>query len=497
MASGQKTSGQHVIVIGGGLGGLSAAIHLRLAGVEVTVLEANEQVGGRASQIQVEGFTFDTGPTLLNYPWVFQRLFEKAGRSLPAAVKLMPVDPSIMFLWPDGQHFHLSSNLCQLVSEVERVEPGGTPGLMAFLADANAKYRIAFDKLVCHNARNWVDWFSRLSPPDLWRTAIWRSLDRELGRFFRSPLIRDALGSYGMYLGGSPYQLPGLFSILAYGELSQGLWLPRWGIYALVQAIERLAEELGVRILTRHRVQKIILAGAAVKGVELEDGKVLESPLIISNVDVPTTQRVLLGRDGADNRDVRMTPSAMTFYWGVRGKVEGAGHHSIFLPHDARRNYDDLFKRERVPGQLPFYMSIATETEPSLAPADCSTVFILVPLPRISRLKEWDMVDLASHLKARIFERLKQQGIALKPEDLIVQRVFSPRDWETRFGLYDGSAFGASHTLFQMGPFRSPNRDPSISGLYYVGASTTPGTGLPMVVLGGEMTAERVLNDLY
>ncbi|OPZ07048.1 MAG: zeta-carotene-forming phytoene desaturase [candidate division BRC1 bacterium ADurb.BinA364] len=367
---------------------------------------------------------------------------------------------------------------------------------MRFLADAQRKYRLAFDKLACRNASSVWDWIRPLTPAEAWNSGIWRSLDGELRRFFRSPRIREAFGSYAMYLGGSPYRLPGLFSILAYGELAQGLWLPRGGIHALARAIESLAAGLGVRILTGHRVRRILVADSAVTGAELEDGRLFESPVIVSNVDAPSTERRLLGRTGGAARAVRMTPSVMTLYWGMRRKPAGASHHTIFLPRDARRNYDSLIGRGRIPEELPFYMSIATETDPSLAPEGHSAIFLLVPLPLLSDLESWNMDELAGHLKSRILERLARHGIALERENLLVERTLSPADWAERFGLHDGSAFGAAHTLFQMGPFRFPNRDPAVRGLYYAGASTTPGTGLPMVALGGEMTAERILHDL-
>ncbi|HEX8088399.1 MAG TPA: phytoene desaturase family protein [Blastocatellia bacterium] len=487
-----------VSIVGGGLGGLSAAIHLKLAGYDVTIFEANDRVGGRANLISRGGFRFDTGPSLLNYPWVFEELFRAAGRDMRDYVQLLPVDPSVSFQWPDGARLDLSSDLQKLLEEFERIEPGVRPRAIRFLRDAANKYRIAFDKLVTRNEDNFVKWLGSLSVRELTQTSVWRSLDGELGRFFRSRHIREALGSYGMYLGGSPYDLPGLFSILPYGELAFGLWLPRDGVYGLVSGIEKLARELGVRILTGLRARRIVTRCGRVTGVELEDGSLHNSPVVVSNVDVPTTNAQLLNGDdtspGSRGRikKTKMTPGVLTFYWGIRGEVENIRHHTIFLPSNYRAAFDDLLKLKRVPEDMPFYVSMPSATDRDLAPEGCATMFALVPTPLVSEMPGADWAVVTRKVKARIIERLQKHGVNLTPGRIIVEEVYTPVDWRRRFGLHDGSAFGAAHTLFQMGPLRARNYAERVEGLYYVGASTTPGTGMPMVVLGGRMVAERV-----
>ena len=486
----------HAAIVGAGLGGLSAAIHLRIRGFEVTVYEANEQVGGRAGQIIAGGYTFDTGPTLLNYPWVFSELFHAAGRKLSDYVELIPIDPSIRYFWPDGKTLSLSTNLTALVKEFDRVEPRSGPGLFAFMADAAAKYHLSFENLVSGNFDHVRQWLGALTLPQWVRMGVWRNLDRELGRFFRSSHIRDALGSYAMYLGGSPHQLPGLFTILPYGELAMGLWLPRGGIYGLVCGIERLARELGVRIETGQSVRKIQVQNGSAYGLQLADASEVRCPLIVSNVDVPTTQRTLLS--GLPNlaRSPHMTPSGLTFYWGIRGKVPGAGHHMIFLPGNAEFAYNQLIQTGEIPRELPFYMSIASESDASLAPPGDSAVFVLIPLPLSVMSHQEDLSAIAAALKGRVMERLGKHGIQLPPSSILTERMLTPADWTARCGLFQGSAFGAAHTLFQMGYFRQSNRERSVRGLYYVGASTVPGTGLPMVTIGGRMTAERIAADV-
>lgn len=487
---------KQVIIIGAGLGGLSTAIHLRLAGFEVCILEADERVGGRANLILRDGFRFDTGPSLLNYPWVFEELFQSAGRNFHDYVQLLEVDPAINFQWANGTHLTLSSNLPRLMEECERLEPGSRSALLRFLRDAGAKYRIAFDKLISRNVDNPFKWISALTPRDLMRLGVWRSLDGELRRFFRSHHIREALGSYAMYLGGSPFNLPGMFSILPYGEMAYGLWLPRGGVYGLVEGIQKLALELGVEIRTSQRVERILVKDNQVDGVELASGNVRSASLVVSNVDVPTTLTTLVPKTKLNSGFVapRMTPGVVTFYWGIRGQVEHLGHHTIFLPDDYRSAFVDLFANNRIPPDPPFYVSVPSATDSSLAPAGDTVVFVLVPTPLLSQMPGVDWSSQVKGLREGVLRRLAKHGAKIEPGHIVVEDVLTPLDWKDRFGLYDGSAFGASHTLSQIGPFRARNYSKEIEGLYFVGASTTPGTGMPMVVLGGKRTAERILS---
>ena len=488
------TTVEKAIIVGAGVGGLSAAINLALRGYKVTVFESNERPGGRANVIEFDGFKFDTGPSLLNYPWVFDDLFKSAGTSLERELSLIRVDPAIKFHWPDGTRFQLSSDLTKLSAECRRLDSADGAGLFDFLEDARHKYRVSFDRLVTRNADSPLKWFAAAGPSNLGRLGLFRSMDSQIGRHFKSEHIREALGSYGMYLGGAPYDLPGIFSIIPFGELEYGLWLPQGGMYSLIEAMCRVAQRLGVDIRTSSPVSHIVLDDRRVTGVALEDGSIESAAIVVSNVDVPTTMTRLLKNEKVVEkyRAPRMTPGVITYYLAIDRELDELGHHTVFLPEDTRVAYRELMSEGKVPADLPFYASVASNTDASLAPEGKSALFLLAPVPLISQLGDTDMRVLTQDLRRRMFKRLNQHGFSISESDILRQETMAPADWSDAFGLFDGSAFGAAHNLRQIGPFRSRNISKQIDGLFFTGASTTPGTGVPMCVLSGKMVAERV-----
>jgi len=478
-----------VTVIGAGLGGLSAAIHLRLAGHRVSVLEANAATGGRAGCLSLNGHRFDAGPTLLNYPWVFDQLFQAAGRRLADYVELTRIEPTITYFWPDGQHLTLFSEREPLRAELARFEPSAGPNLDRFFADAKEKFRIAFEKLIPQDHQNPLRYFSVLTARELLKTGLWRSMYSELGRFFSSRYIREAFGSYAMYLGGSPFRLPGLFSILPYGELAHGLWLPRGGIYALVEAVERLAREVGVQIYTCRRVTRILVSGERVRGVRLESGEVSPAELLVCNADLPAALVDLLGENPPR---LTMSPAVLTYYWVVRERPAGLPHHTIFLPGDFRAAFRHLQSGSGLPAEPAFYLAAPPSDQPQAAISAPARIFVLVPLPLLSRLRGVAWAEATARIREHVLKRMAEAGVALGGSSILAEQVWTPLDWTRRLTLFDGSAFGVAHTLGQMGPFRPPNHSRRIRGLFFAGAGTNPGTGLPMVVLSGIFTARRI-----
>jgi|YNPMSStandDraft_1061717.scaffolds.fasta_scaffold00148_24 phytoene desaturase len=481
-----------VTIIGAGLGGLSAAIHLRLAGHPVRILERNPTPGGRANRLELDSVSFDTGPTLLNYPWVFEDLFRRAGKDFTDYVDLLPVEPTVAYCWTDGRRLTLSRDPERLRQELEAFENGAAAALDRFLADAKQKFRIALEKLVPQNQDHFLRYFGALSLGEFLRIALWRSMYSELGRFFRSRYIREALGSYAMYLGGSPFELPGTFSILPYGELAHGLWLPRGGIYALVEAIVRLARELGVEIQTGCPVERILTDRGRVRAVRLAGNETLPAELVVCNADWPAAVTELLAQRPPR---LAMSPAVVTYYWLVRERPPGLGHHTIFLPADYRGAFRHLLRGRGLPPDPAFYVAAPPAPGNALAPS-AQRLFVLVPVPTLSRLGAVNWAAALPALKEQILRRMFQSDLALSPAAILSERIWTPLDWKQRFCLFDGSAFGAAHTITQIGPFRPRNYSRRVRGLYFVGASTNPGTGLPMVVISGRLVAERIASHV-
>ena len=316
----------------------------------------------------------------------------------------------------------------------------------------------------------------------------------EISKFFEEKKVVEALSSYSMYLGDSPYKLPGFFSILPYGELQYGLWMPKGGMYGLVEGLIKLNKEKDVKINTSSKIKKIIVEKKSAIGVILEDGSEIFSDIIVSNVDSETTHKDLIG---INSKKYKMTPSAYTFYWGINKNIDSLTHHTIFLPDNFKKTFDELFIKNEIPNDLPFYISIPSKTDSSLAPKGQSSLFALIPCPVISKFSEEHNIEKAVELKNEVFNRFEKNDIDIKKEDIIFEKIYTPHEWKNNFGLFDGSAFGPSHNFSQIGPFRNSNKSKKIKNLYFVGASTTPGTGVPMCILSSKMTNEIIQEELH
>jgi phytoene desaturase len=490
---------KRVVVIGAGVGGLTAAARLAHAGFSVTVLEKNARVGGRLDREERNGYAWDTGPTLLLMPDVYREFFRSLGRDLHDFLDLRKLSPNYRVRFGDGTTLDMTTDISALMAGVEAIEPGAGAGLLRFLADAAVKYRVGRQRFVERNFVRAREFFSPRNLVDLLRTGAVDNYWRYTGRFFRDERLRQAFSFQTIYLGISPYHAPAVYALLPYTELvEEGLWFPRGGMYALAEALQRCAELEGVEVRTGVTVDEICVRGGRVWGVETDQGDV-PADIVLANADLPYVYRYLLPPSARDLPAARVeqldyTCSAYMLYIGARRRWPHLLHHNFFLSGDYAGTLGDIFARGVLPHDPAFYVCAASESEPRYAPPDGTSLMVLVPVPAQSPAVRWECEG--ETFRARILDLLETRaGLTGLRDAIDVLWERTPADWRTTYNLHRGAAFGLAHGLFQVGWFRPDNRSRLLPNLYFVGASTRPGTGVPLVMIGARLVAERIMQE--
>lgn len=486
------TNGKSIIVVGAGLGGLSLAARLQHQGHSVTVLEKNDVPGGRAGSIDADGFRFDPGPTLLLMPDVLQRLFSDVGRRLEDYLDLVRLDPNYRLFFPDGSHFDFRSNREQMIELLERIEPGAGDGYDAFLRDAGYCYRTARARFVEKNFRSPGEFFTASNLAMLFRMRAHRRLFSLISSYFVDERLRQAFSFQTMYLGLSPYKSPALYTLLPWTELAEGIWYPRGGMRMIARAIERVLIEDGGGIAYNSAVQRIEVEGSRARAVTLEDGSRLEADLIVTNADLPWAMDNLLPQPRRQRR-WKLTSSGFLMHLGLNRRYEHVPHHSVVFSSDYQRNFREIFDEKVVPRDPAFYICRPTATDDSLAPAGHEVLYILSPMPHMEGETDWS--EAAPALRDHFLTRLESMGFDGIRDAIVTERLWTPVDFRDRLNLAEGCAFGLSHDMTQVGYLRPHNRHPKIPNLYFVGASTHPGTGVPMVLFSAELVQQRIAED--
>jgi phytoene desaturase len=486
------------------MGGLAAAIRLRAKGFEVEVFEKNDQPGGRVGRLREDGFVFDTGPTLLLMTDVYRDLFAAVGRDLGEELDLIPLDPNYRVHFGDGESVRISSSLPALIPELERVEPGVTPRFYRFMESACYKYRLGRSEFVERDFDRAGHFFGPRNLRLLLKTKAVNNYYRSVARYFKTEKLRQAFSFQTMYLGLSPYQAPAVYALLPYTELAEdGLWYPRGGMYELVEALVRLARDLGVKINLSSPVEEITVAGDRARGVRV-NGEELKADAVLANADLPYVYRSLLPSSAA-NGDFRWklrkrdrllyTASAFMLYLGLDRKLAHMSHHNVYLSARYKENFEQIFDERRLPDDPSFYTNVPSRTNEDAAPAGMEALYVLVPTPHLNENVDWSRES--TPFKERIYDLLeKKAGIEGIRDRVVYEKIKTPLNWLTDYNLEEGAAFGLGHGIFQVGYFRPPIASKTVRNVYFVGASTRPGTGVPLVTIGAKLAAERIGRDL-
>jgi phytoene desaturase len=482
-----------VVVVGAGLGGLAAACHLA-ADHDVLVLERDDRPGGRAGRREVAGYRFDTGPTVLTMPGLVEQCIRAAGSEPADLLTMRPLDPMYRATYADGSVLHVRRGTDAMAEEIRAVcGPKEADAFRRFVTWLTALYEAELPDFIDRNFDSPLDLVRPLGPLiRLVRLGAFRKLTDVVASFFDDPRLQRLFGFQSMYAGLAPYEALAVFCVITYMDTVAGVHVPVGGMHAVPEALATAATKAGVELRHHVEVDRIVLehgSSGRVRGVRLAGGELVAADVVVCNADLPVAYRTLLS--GLEPPRVvrrgRWSPSCVVWHAGVRGRPDPAvAHHNLHFG----KAWDDAFRAVLRDGtRMPdpsILVTVPTVDEPAMAPDGSSVLYVLEPVPNLDGAVDWtvERQRLGDDLRRRV-------GDLGYPVDVEVEELVDPLDWEAR-GMERGTPFGLSHRFFQTGPFRPDNVDARAPGLVFVGSSTRPGVGVPMVLLSGGLAAERV-----
>lgn len=537
---------EKAIIIGSGIGGLGSACLLAKAGWDVTVLEKNDQLGGRAGQFsvthkggrwvevpeaasadEVQGgrenskraaqnsaasagrtdnaairsnstFRFDTGPSWYLMPDVFEHFFELLGEGVNKQLKLKKLAPSYRVFYKDTYlKADIYSDLEQDLKTIEQLEAGAGAQLQHYLDQAAYQYGVAKNRFMYKNYDSLRDFLTPEMLREGRKLKVLKSMDKHVSKYFKSEVMQKLVQYPLVFLGSSPYNTPAMYNIMSHIDFNMGVYYPMGGIYEIVKALERIGKKHKVTFRCNAPVSKIIVKNSKATGVLLEDGSTIEADIVISNADIHHTETKLL-EPGYRTKSERywksrtMAPSALIMYLGVRGKIPELTHHNLLFSKDWQRNFREIFDRPRWPKDPSLYICKPSETDRAVAPKNHENVFVLVPIAAGLRYDD----KLLEHYADKTLETIeKHMHVKDLRERIVYKKLFSVKDFESQYNSYKGSALGLAHTLRQTALGRPNNISKKVKDLYYVGAGTNPGIGMPICLISAELMYKRLIGS--
>ncbi|MCQ8279539.1 phytoene desaturase family protein [Acetobacteraceae bacterium KSS8] len=492
-----------VSIVGAGPGGLAAAMLLSHAGAEVTVFERHESVGGRSATLEgvtPQGrFHFDTGPTFFLYPRVLADIFAQCGRSLEDSVELIRLETHYDILFEGHGRITASSDIPRLQESVARLSPDDAAMIPAFLADSRRK--LAAFRPVLENPFNSA---ADLLKPDVLRALRllrpFSSVDDDLKRWFKDPRVRLGFSFQSKYLGMSPYRCPSLFTILAFMEYEFGIFHPRGGHGAVMRAMADAARQMGAKFRTGEPVREVVFENKRAVGVRTDAG-VTKADAVVMNADFLSAMTDLVPEKNRkrwnDRKIARTKLSCSTFmlYLGIKGRIDGLAHHTIYLAEDYAQTLRDVENGEKPPPDPCFYIQNACVTDPALAPPDHSTLYVLVPVGH-ERDGGPDWRVEAPRYRELVLDRLARAGVPDIRERIVFEKIMTPSNWNEELDVHRGAVFNLAHNIGQMLNLRPHNRFEDADRLYLVGGGTHPGSGLPVIFEGARISSRLLAEDL-
>ncbi|TVQ33029.1 MAG: phytoene desaturase [Wenzhouxiangella sp.] len=485
-----------VIVVGGGFGGMAAALRARARGYQVTLIDRCPRLGGRAQVFERDGFRHDAGPTVLTAPFLFQELFALFGRKLEDAVKLVPMEPWYRFEFSDGQRFDYGGSMAQTLAEIKRICPEDVAGYQRLLEDSRRLYDVGFTELSdapFHSAG-----FMFKQVPHLARLGAWRTVWQMVSRRLRSEHLRQAFSIQPLLVGGNPFDTTSIYGLIHFLEQAHGVHFAMGGTGALVDAMQALMEDQGIEIELNTTVEQLTVSAGKVTGVVLADGSSRTCDALISNVDPAHLYQNMLPSESSrvsarlKARHSKKSMGLFVLFFGTDRQYPDVAHHTIWMGPRYRELLADIFNRKVLAEDFSIYLHRPTATDPSFAPAGCDSFYALVPVPNLEADIDWEVEG--PRLQERVVKALAGTILPGLEQHLRADFFMTPEDFATDYLSPQGAGFSIAPIFRQSAWFRFHNKGEGPSNLYLVGAGTHPGAGLPGVLCSAKVL-DRLLPD--
>jgi phytoene desaturase len=476
-----------VIIIGAGLGGLSAAIRLAVEGFSVTILEKNATIGGKVNIVERDGYRFDTGASFLTMKHVVEELFTFAGRNINDYLEIVPLEPICRYFWNDGTVFDASTDLAKTAAGIQQFEDAG--GFRRFLEDSRRKYEVSERTFLSHSLNDLPKLLRPRYLKDIFAISSTKTLDKHVGSYFKSAKMRQLFNRFATYNGSSPYQTPATFALIPYVEFGLGAWYVKGGMYQIPLALGKLARELGVEIRTECEVKRIITSNGTATGVELSDS-VMEADFVVTNADAVTTYRELLDIQNKRIENLEPSCSGFVLLLGTKKRFPRLAHHNIFFSNDYKAEFDALFRKKRPAAEPTIYVCATSTSDSTQSPEGHENLFILVNAPYTSGETDWEVE--ARPYRDLIIKMLQRFGLEGLEESIDFEEWITPEDFNEKYRANRGSIYGLSSNGIFSAFMRPPNRTSQVKNLFFVGGATHPGGGIPLVLISGKLASELV-----
>ena len=490
--------GKKVVVIGAGLGGISAAISLATEGFDVELHEKNDKVGGKLNFLEKDGYSFDLGPSIIILPHLFRRLFDRAGRVMEDYVELQELQPQWRSFFEDGVVVDLHSDMRLMERELEKLGPAAS-GYWDFVAYSRRQWKFAEEGYLERGADRSLDIVRGFGPLEIATGCdIASTMQQGVDRYVKEPHLRHMLGFFIKYVGSSPYDAPGMMNLLPYSQLGYGLYYVKGGMYNLARGYLRLMEDLGVEVHVGSEVTSIVKDGRRVRGVSLADGRTVEADAVVSNMEViPAYERLLDERGPLMKRYRHMfepAASGLVLHFGVDKDYPALEHHNFFFSADPKRFLHTIHRRKQLPEDPNIYLVCPTKTNPALAPKGHSIIKALPHIPPIQP-RPFSREDYLA-LKERVLDKLERMGLTDLRKHVVVEDMLVPEDLERMYYSNRGAIYGVVSDRKRNLALKAPKQSEVYDNLFFVGGSVNPGGGTCMVVLSGQNVAHMVAKQL-